>query len=126
MKTFKQFKAELNEVKELKFDYAALVSDLEDPMEGFYPEIGTAKKVGSVKAYTTSLALKTSKGVVPALRKFENATRVSTVLVNAGDTVVFNEDGDGPFGDKVIGYIPASNLFWMADLNEFVRKIGFK
>lgn len=126
MKTFKQFKAELNEAKELKFDYNALVNDLEDPMEGFYPEVGDAKKVGSIRAYTTSLAVKTSKGVVPALRKFENATRVSTVLVNAGDTVVFNEDGDGPFGNTVIGYIAASKLFWMADLNEFVRKIGFK
>jgi len=99
---------------------------LEDPMEGFYPEVGDAKKDGSIKAYTTTRGFKSRKGVVPRLGDFEKATRVSTVLVNAGDTVVFNEDGDGPFGDKVIGYIAESKLFWMADLNEFARKIGFK
>lgn len=126
MKTFKQFKAQLNESAQGKFDPSSLVRDLSDPNSDIYPEEAYAKKSGRVKAVArTNTTVRSRNGVIPKVTTF-NITKFGTVLVKAGDPVVFDEDGDGPLGGKVYGYSEAEDIYYAVDFNTFVKTIGFK
>lgn len=125
MKTFKQFKTELNESKKIKFDTLALVYELENPSLGIYPEEADAKKSGKVKAVARPKStVNTRKGVIPKLSSFDYS-KYGLVSVKAGDPVVFDMDGPSP-GGKVYGYSEDNQTFYAADYNTFVKAIGFK
>ena len=125
MKTFKQFKTQLDEArKKDPFNVEETIEDLSAPDYGIYPEAASAAKDATINAAYTGSTFPTSKGPVPVLKALARARSKSTIDVKKGDTIIMIDGGDGDFADTVIGF--DFDGFWKMPLSAFERKVGIK
>lgn len=125
MKTFRQFKAQLNEAKSKDpFNVGETIEDLSAPDYGIYPEAASAAKDATFDAAYTGSTFPTSKGPVPVLKALARQRSKATIDVKKGDTIIVIDGGDGDFADTVIGFDMYG--FWKMPLSAFERKVGIK
>jgi len=136
MKTFKQFKTELNEAREKpsKFDYNKLIELMSDPDKGIYPEAAKAAKTAEVdvQAMDASGHIRSKRypyniGRLERSMTMAKKFRIKLPVVKGSD-IVFTDGGSGPLGDVVIGLMddPQYPTFWITDKATFERAVGIK
>ena len=129
MKTFKQFKVQLDEAKGKEhFNVYETILAIAGPNDTTYPEAMEAAKDAQIKIryIPFSKTIKTSKGPVPDVKELERGRTKTTVNIKKGETIIVAEGGEGYFANRVVGYDKDLKVFWNLSLRLFEYHVGIK